>query len=277
MPSKKQLCFVFGCTRDFAFAVGVVIQNLMRVHQHQEFDIVIFHDGISEEDQNVLSSFHPIRFVKYHFPVQDKKVLKAKYIRYFTPMVFSKFETINLLSEYKQAVWLDYDIVIRSKLHELLEPRDSFFTMMETAGSVRDQFLSEVKGFDMTRPGLSAGTFAVNDVVEDYSKVLSYCYSSVAEYAQILYQPEQGIIDLAIQKFDLSVRLVDPKKYALHPKYDDGQAVILHSYGPIKFWDSMENESWNNDYLNWLQSGGSKYKPRKVRKKAIKLLRKIGL
>lgn len=280
---KKCNAIVFGLTSNHIFAVACVMMDLKRISSSQLDEVVIIHDGIIPEDQKLLESILPTRFIHYEFPLTSERVLYAPSVQYFTKMVFTKFECLRLLDSYKNIVWMDYDIVIQQDISELFSPCDAGIKIMRGGVWVNEQVLEPVAEYEMNAEGMSAGLFVLQDHLKDYMEMYRFCYAKLEQYAPILHMPDQAIFDFMIQEFEVRPDLIDGRVYAVHPtnlaKVE--QATILHSWGQPKFWNGIYNAQWQTNYHAWLQMGGSKYKPLtlfdKVCRKLQKILRRIRL
>jgi lipopolysaccharide biosynthesis glycosyltransferase len=278
---KKCNAIVFGLTSNHIFAVACVMMDLKRIASSQLDEVVIIHDGIAPEDQKLLESILPTRFILYDFPLTSDRVLYARSVQYFTKMVFTKFECLRLLDSYKNIVWMDYDVVIQRDISELFSYCDAGIKIMRGGLSVKEQVLEPVAEYEMNAEGISAGLFVLQDHLKNYMEMYRFCYAKLEHYAPILYMPDQAIFDFMIQEYEVEPALLDGGVYAIHPTSlaKTAQAKIIHSWGQPKFWNGIYNAQWQTNYHAWLQMGGSEYKPLtildKIRRKVQKILRRI--
>lgn len=281
MNNKKNTAIVFGFTSNFSFAVACVMMDLKKYFKSGINEVVILHDGISASQQRILNNILPCRFIKYAFPIKDSSKFNKKTLNYFSKMVFSKFECFKLLDDYKNVVWLDYDIVITEDISELINFCDSGIKMMLSGSKVLTQFYKSIEGYNMEIEGFSAGTFVLQDNLSEYHKIYNFCYKKTEEYAKLLNFPEQAILDIMIQEFKLKPDIIDKEIYCVHPNETNKHSgtKIIHSYGQIKFWNGIYNENWNLNYKNWLKMGGQKYNLNYflVKKNISNFLKKLGL
>jgi lipopolysaccharide biosynthesis glycosyltransferase len=260
---KKERAIVFGLTSNYAFAVACVMLDIKRLCPAIADEIVIIHDGISESDKRLLAGILPTRFIDYEFPITSKKVFYSKAIQHFTKMVFTKFECLHLLNEYKAVMWLDYDIVLQDDISELFAPVACGIKMMPGGMKVRDQIISEVSGYDLECEGVVASTFIFFDNLPNYNNLHGYCYEQLKKHAEILYMPEQAIFDFMIQDFNLRPISINPRLYTPHPSSSDAiNAKIIHAFGQPKFWNGLSNDRWDLNYQSWVMQGGTRYKPK---------------
>ena len=274
---KKNSTVVFGLTADHSFAVACVMMDLKRFSPGLIDEVVIIHDGIRKKDQMILGSILPTRFMLYDFPLKSRRVFNAGSVRQFTKMVFTKFECLRLLDDYKNVMWMDYDIVIQDTLAELLLPCDTGIKMMPGGLRVRGQLLRPIGEYDMDAEGICASLFVLQDNLSNYKDLYRFCYDKLERYVEILYMPEQAIFDFMIQEFKLKPVPIDGRVYSPHPSDPVGaaNAKIIHAYGQPKFWNGIHNDQWDHNYRAWLAMGGSAYKKSSFVRKVLKRARSL--
>lgn len=261
IKNKKNVGIVFGLTKNLTFAVACVMLDLKEKSPDLADEIVIFHDGISIKQQTILNSILKCRFIKYKFPIKDKTKFNQETLRYFSKMVFSKFECLRLLNEYKNVIWLDYDIVINSDISELITRCDSGIKMMFPGCKVKDQLYFPINDYKMDNDGICGSCFVLQDHLTNYIEMYNFCYEKVEKYGNNLKMGEQAIFDFMIQQFKLDVSKIDHNLYSVHPSEKEklNNAKIIHSAGSKKFWNEINNEHWNKNYKKYLKMGGQKY------------------
>lgn len=271
---KKSNAVVFGLTADHVFAVASVMMDLKLFSPNTVDEVVIIHDGIREKDRELLNSILPSRFIQYEFPISSEKVLNATAVQYFSKMVFSKYECLKLLDDYRSVMWLDYDMVLLGDISDLFNPCESGIKMMPGGLPVRGQLLADVAEYDMNAEGICSCVFVFHDNLRDFRNLYRFCYQQTERYAAQLYMPEQAIFDFMIQEFHLTIVPIDRHVYSVHPTDSANArgAKILHAYGQPKFWNGLRNDQWEANYKAWRQMGGSKF--RKMASIANRLVRR---
>jgi len=259
---KKKNCIVLGGTANHAFAVACVLMDLKKYCSDWLEQVVYFHDGLDEEQQKLLNKIFPTKCVQYEFPISDISVFWGNpAFAYFSRMVFCKYECFKLLDDYSCVIWLDYDIVIKQDLRELVDYCESGIKFSGRQGKVESQFFMPIDEYDMKYPvSVSGCIFALQEHLGDYLAMRDYCYEFIKKYGKILKNGEQGAFDCLIQKSQLNVHILDPKAFSLHPNNPEGHsaAKIIHAYGQPKFWNGLENEQWNSNYETWINMGGQR-------------------
>lgn len=268
---KKNNAVVFGLTSDQAFAVACVMMDLRRLSPGMVAEVVIIHDGISKRDQGILGSILPTRFILYDFSLKSARVLNSSSVRQFSRMVFTKFECLRLLDDYKNVMWSDYDVVIQDDLSELFSHCEAGIKLMPSGKPVRAQLHAPIKEFDMEAEGIGAGLFVFQDHLKNYMEMYRFCYEQLDKYAETLWMPEQAIFDFMVQRFKLNPLPIDRRVYSPHPT-DQGlapSAKIIHAYGQPKFWNGLHNDQWQKNYQAWIDMGGTKFKTKSVVAKMV--------
>lgn len=263
---KKDNAVVFGLTSDQVFAVACVMMDLRRLSPSIIDEVVIIHDGINERDKKLLASILPTRFILYNFPINSARVLNASAVRQFSKMVFTKFECLKLLDDYRNVLWSDYDVVVQADVSELFSFSESGIKLMPSGLPVRIQLQKEVAGYDMEAEAIGAGLFVFQDHLKDYLKMYEFCYQELERHAEILAMPEQAIFDFMVQRFCLKPVAIDRFVYSPHPtdKPLASAAKIIHAYGQPKFWNGLRNEQWQINYQAWVDMGGTKYRQKSM-------------
>lgn len=264
MKNKKNTAVVFGLTKEFLFAVACVMLDLKKHSPNMADEIVILHDGVSKKQQSLINEILPTRFIKYEFPIRNKSIFDKRTLKYFSKMVFSKYECLRLLREYKNVVWLDYDIVIKRDISELISFCDSGIKMMFPGCKVLEQLNQPVEDYRMNDDGICGSCFVFQDHLPNYDKMHFFCYDKAEKYGKYLRMGEQAIFDFMIQEFSLNVCKIDSNLYSVHPRETSKieGAKIIHSAGPAKFWNEIYDAQWQHNYKKCISMGikGYNYK-----------------
>lgn len=267
---------VTGGTSKDVHAIGVLALNIKKVIPDFADELIVFHDGICKKDQKIINQIFPTKFCEFRFPVSFLDKRKNANIRYFSPMVFCKYECFRLLEQYERVVWTDYDIVILKDISELLKS-DAGLQIVEEREPLKTRFKDDgkcvQKEYNLEKHGVSTPLFVLTRNIGDYKKYYTWCIENTKKYMAYINLPEQCIISMLIQKFEIEYETILDEKYALHPRLYDGKASIVHAYGRPKFWEGLENEEWDKYYQQWISLGGSRYtKP--LKEKILQIFKK---
>ncbi|UTC76296.1 hypothetical protein E4O03_06280 [Treponema sp. OMZ 792] len=274
---KKNTAIVTGGTSNDVPAMACLVMNIKDTNPTLADEIVIFHDGISEKDQKLINSIFPTRFILYESPFNDVTDFGDVVTKYFSPMVFCKYECFKLLEDYECVIWTDYDVVIVDDLSELKEKSSSGIEIMiSTSGHIYNAFqgnysnLNFLKNMIWNERALYV-PFVLCDTLRDYKDLYAWCIEYTKRLAQYLLLPEQAVVNLLLQEFDIKAgvtRIID-KIYSVHPSdsFKPSAVKILHAYGQPKFWNGLYNETWEKNYRHWIKMGGTPYEHRTVKYK----------
>lgn len=248
-----------GSTNDYD-AMATLIVNMTKVMPDLQADYIIFHNGLSEKQQKRLQQYHPVKFIKYSSPIPLAARLLSSSVRYFTPMIYCKYECLRLLDTYDRVMWTDYDVVFKEDVSDLFQSDQGITFVTNGQSKVIDMFYSKYKGktadrvfkeYDLEAPAITTPLFVTSRKLEHYMELYHWCNQKTAKYFRYLEQPEQGIISMMLQKYHIQYGELSNEIYALHPKFDNPQAKIIHAYGQPKFWNGCHDERWEEYHRIW--------------------------
>lgn len=271
---------VTGGTCKDVSAMGTLAINIREVIQDLADELVIFHDGIKMKEQQIIQDIFPTRFYEYKFPLDFFSMRRNRSLRYFSPMIFCKYECFRLLEKYDRVIWSDYDVVILKDLHELRENMSSF-QIVEDNEPLKRMFLpnkdkADLSDYDLEQKGVCTPIFVITKELENYMELYQWCIKSTLKYAAYIDLPEQCIISMMVQNFKIPYFNLLNQRYALHPRDYDGKASIVHAYGRPKFWEGLYNEQWERYYACWIERGGSEYR-RPLKERIIQLKHELAM
>lgn len=269
---------VTGGTRKDVAAMGTLAINIKEVIPNLADEMIIFHNGIKKKEQRIIQNIFPTSFYRYRFPIGFMNLRRNRSLRYFSQMIFCKYECFRLLEIYDKVIWTDYDVVILKDLRELAE-NESGLQIVEDEAALERMFLpniekADLKEYDLTQKGVCTPIFVVTRKIGNYMELYQWCIDATLKFAEYIDLPEQCIISMMVQKYGLSYFDLKSQRYALHPREYDGEASIIHAYGRPKFWEGLYNEQWMKYYEQWIAAGGSKYK-QPLKEKIIQLKENI--
>ncbi len=255
----KNAIITGGTHQDFE-AMATLVINILDVMPDLKADIVIFHDGISEKAQRMLSTIYPVRFMKYKAPIRFWQMILNPNIRYFSSVIFCKYEALRLLNEYDKVMWTDYDVVIKEDISNLFSLCKGATFVTNGNSKLKDMFFPQklpgieekfAEKYELERDAITTPLFVFSKNIGDYMQYYNWCNTATNQYCQLLSLPEQAVFSMMLQKFNIPYDELSNEIYALHPKYDKGKAKIVHAYGQPKFWNGYEDKSWNEYNRKW--------------------------
>ena len=279
---KKKTAVVTGGTSNDVPAMACLVMNIKDTNPNLADEIVILHDGISEKDQQLINGIFPTRFILYESPFKDVTDFGDVVTKYFSTMVFCKYECFKLLNDYECVIWTDYDVVIVDDISELKEKSNSGIEIMVIADRpISNAFQNDylelncLKKYNFDMPGICMSLFVLYDNL-DYEYLYEWTIEYAKKLAQYLFLPEQAIVNLLLQEFNIQAgtQKITYERYCMHPSdlFDKANVKILHAYGRPKFWDGIYNETWEKNYAYWIKIGGSPYEHRTIKGKLKKTI-----
>lgn len=248
---KKPLCFCLGFTDDWAFAGATVLLGLRDKLKISEYDVVIYHQNLSQEHKERLNKIHKCIFREYHY--RDDGIVSERILMRLPELTFARYECFNLLEEYETAVWLDSDILILDDFSEILEKEGEGIKMKAHVGiPMRNSFRKDIIGYDMQTVLFNTGIIILHDHLEAYSSLTTYCYEQTKLYSEYI-NSDQAVINLMLQDFNIKVKHL-AEKYNSSPVNGVNGSVISHPWGATKFWNGYINHTWNKYADEWFQS-----------------------
>lgn len=249
---------VTGGTKKDIDAMAVLAINIKKKSPAVADEMIIFHDGVDAYTMKVMQKIMPIKFIKYKCPISSIHLWANRTIRYFSPMIFCKYECFRLLEEYDTVIWTDYDILIKYDIQEIRNIDNSMaFTVLKEQ-KLRKMFYKTVVNadmhlFDLDGESITMPLFVLKRTCGNYRKYYEWCIYMTRKYCKYLYLPEQCIVTMLVQYFDLTYTELSLNVYCMHPREEKENTKILHSYGQPKFWNGLYNEEWQKYYQEWIE------------------------
>ncbi len=270
---STKVCVCYGFTADMEFAAGVSILNFVDLHGSEGFDFILYSDSRLPKLKAALGARGiNVEVNVFHPPIRWLDLYSSRAVAYFSPLVLSKFEVFSHLSHYRRVIWFDYDIVIKGRLTDVISKNNFDLAFMTSGQPFENAFISPPQNVDvetLAKEGLSAGLLVVNDTFPDHQSASPCLYSTYLLHSSNLYYPEQAILDIFLNSVSYKWLELDGEIYCADPKMELPQSLILHSWGPLKFWDGRPNQKWTGYYQLWLGLGGGKYSRAKSRMNGI--------
>lgn len=265
---------VMGASPGFAFSIGTFLLNLKDASPGTFSDAMIYAEDLSERDMEVINALIPAEFSAFRPQIDPKKLKKSSYLAYFSPYVLSKLECFALAPKYDSVTWIDSDVVVLGNLAKLVEPSPTGALFM-SGSSLRAQLLGEIRGYDLDSPAVFTGTFSISSNFPSPQKIYRDALRFVETWPALLHLPEQAALTAAFQENKIQFDPLDVAVFAPHPNSFDETALLLHSYGPKKFWNGLNSEIWNKHYAEWLKLGGTPMSKKASKEKLRKLTTRL--
>lgn len=265
---KKPLAIVMATDDKAAFAVGAALLSLKANSPalFKKAEFIIYNQNLSPQNKKALRAIGRVFFkeFKLNFSTNDIKT-----IRRYSQLTLARYECFFLLSQYRQAIWLDSDILVKKELINILKFKKSGLATAYDDNIVASNFSEKIEGFDMLRRNFNVGILVFSDNMANPIKAGAWCYNQTKALANKLLWIDQGILNLLLQKFAIKPSIL-PRKFNSHPVLSPiktENALILHAMGDYKFWDNYPFKEWNIFYKQWLDLGGSEVTIQRYNKK----------
>ena len=270
---KKKNAIIIADTRDYL--IGQILVQLNKTNKELFDEVLIYYDKeIKENDKKIMQKLMPCRFIKF-VPKIGKEFFEKTRFKKFSKLAFARYEMFNLLDKYENVLWIDTDIIIKGSLEEIIDKakktgiamlcEDEKNKSSKKTDIVKTNFNKPVFGYNMNEPLHCSGVICVNEKLENSTLLTDWCYRKTEEYSDYLDLPDQGILNLMIEEFDLNVTPIgDYGKYGALPYYgrDCSKSILIHSWGRNKFWNSWyllkKYPEWYECYQEWIKLGGTK-------------------
>jgi len=284
----KKSAIVTGGTRNIVPAIGTLAVNLREICNEFADELVVFHNGISKRQQKIINTIFPTRFIYYDNPFSDTHDFPDVVTKYFSYLVFSKYECFRLLEEYSRVTWIDYDVVITKNFQIYFDRRtESVCAIPEiNLESLSDMFVPDKTGLQLpsyatlNAPGYCLSFFSLTDKFPEYMSFYKNCLKMTVLMSRFLYLPEQCVVSVLMQNNKEQVHELPFNLFSCHPKdiTENSSPFIIHAYSQPKFWNGLDNTLWNSYYKIWIDTyHGEKFKvdyKEAVQKYCLKSLRR---
>lgn len=273
MTSKA---IVFGITADHAFAAGTALASLLAHDPAFDSDVVIYHDGLPDNQQAAFMRLWPrCRFRPFGadavserlgVPLDDPRV--APYFAHLSPMVLAKLELPDLLDDYSQVVWLDDDVLVRSKVQDLWDFDCLAWRPLPQGAFSRRQGVLDLyanQSLDPNVPLLNGGVIGVargfatrggsRRIIHEIARHLIAAGPST-QLAEMPWYLVAATLGLPVKAWPMRLN---------HPVTTPGvtEASIAHAIGPHKFWNATPLRhlfpDWLHHQATWVANGGAAY------------------
>lgn len=268
---KKKNALMLADTRPAL--VGTILKQIEQTNCGLFDEAIIYYiDPLSDRDRKLMSEVLPCRFIHYSPPLPRELFTKPRFAM-FSPLMFARYEMFSYLDEFETITWLDTDILIQGDLSEMIKSarntgaafirEDPVNKTSKHPDRMRTCFNTEIGEFDTSRYLYCSGTIVLTDLLIDYSACTEWCYRKTVEWADILSLPDQGVLNAAIQQFDIHVTPLCGAKYCCYPymNRECSDAVIIHAWGRNKFWNDWyiynKYSNWGEYHKKWKEQGGS--------------------
>lgn len=255
---NKKTAIVFATNNVYAFCLYVSICSLIKNSPElvKQSDIILYLYNVADANKKALSTLN-VKIIDYVFPLQIKQ--QTEVIKHFSLASFARYECFNLLDNYESVIYLDSDILVQKELlHTFDLIKDTGIGLIKEKTNV-DLFTQEIENYDKTKTMFNSGFFVLsNNFKSNRKEIVDFCYKQTVKYSQFLLLPDQAILNLALQRFNItptSLEMIYNTPASLSTKILKN-AMIIHSTGHRKFWNYYYFDEFYKYYKQWIIHGG---------------------
>lgn len=264
----KRNAIFLASNRRFLFALGTLLLSIKKNSPKvlANTDILIYEQGFTQEDKDLLNKILPCKFTEYKFAVETN--FDHINFKHFSQLTFARYDIFDLLDTYKKVLYMDVDIMINNDLSYIFDnygDRTGVAMCKDTQKGltlITKNFVKPLEQYDMTVPCYNAGVTLFCDNIKNRSELRMWCYNRTADWLENLVCPDQGVVNVMFQQFGIEVEVLPDICNCLpsNPKYLDksrNDVIIYHcAGGGVRFWTYTYIKQWQEFYAEWLALGG---------------------
>jgi len=268
--TKRKLAFLVSSSGQ-PYAAGNVVLGINKyMPVNFDYDILVYYNSFAENDIVALQKISHVITHPFSLPadfIEQVTYKMDKNSRFSTPgglMCFSHFEIFKLLDMYQKVVWLDTDMSIQGNIDAIMD-FNGFCITDDGEWTVRSQFKKNavINGYDMDKSAVCTAIIVTDDSLP-YKDLYYWCYAKAIEYAEYLINPDQAVINLALQEFKIIPNIIDKNIWQCITFGTHVHAAKIAHFGYIwKPWTESKIikhfPEWYRTHLEWLKLGGSDF------------------
>lgn len=256
---KTNVALVLGGTSNYAFALGNVLVGLKKFSPNFVNDVIIFHDGLSDQNKMAISKIYNNVIFNIYNKFEDLE--KTKSVVRFSRLSLSIYEIFDLLKNYKHVIWLDADTIILSDISDIINYGSVAMVKPGSSALLCDALGFLPEGFDPNTRTRNSGVIVINDKM-NYDNLTELCIKKTYEHIKTLRLPDQGIISYCLALTGNTICDL-PQKYNMTLNNNSPYPSIIHQAKPEKFWNhgviSALLPEWKSNNEVFIQYGGEPY------------------
>lgn len=266
--TKKQRAIVFMVTADYGFALAAMLVNLRHYAKGCYDDVVIYHTGLPQEQQNALQKIQAnLNFVHYDYEAWSKEHIhhstskqQQHFLSRFSHLALSKYKLFEQLAYYHSVLFLDLDMLIYGDLSELFALGQAGGGMAwRTEASFVQKFgnrnnrpnYPELDAVPDTHPAPNGGLIYADDRI-DWQKALidgrDFINHFSAYFSSVL---DELTLSWIAYKQQVSVTELDHRVYNVLPRVADENSAVVHFMGSDKAWNDELMQLAHPDWLRY--------------------------
>ncbi|MDR2526889.1 MAG: hypothetical protein LBC92_03385 [Rickettsiales bacterium] len=265
---KKKIAYVLSSSQKDIFLAGNIVSALNKYMPGANFDAIIYYDYLDDSDKAVLSEMKNVFLRKFECQFENK--ISAMFLDILS---FCRYEIFKLLNDYENVIWLDKKIAIQGSIEGLTSygnfgaafERNSIGSVVNIKENFKQDFTDE--SYDMDAQCYSDRIMTISDKLGNFNDIYKWLYEATASYADFLLNPAQGIINLALQKFNIRPNVFDMDEYACLYDWEKANVARIVLFND-RFWKDSRTlrafPEWHRTHLEWLRLGGKDFDRRNI-------------
>lgn len=268
-PKNKKAIF-FAISEDYCFAVANVIMSLYSSSREmiKDCDIIIFHDGISDDNMNLLKELHAdTKFIPISFPEIFDNILSHKQTLRWGIYVICKMYIFDLVKYYDKVLHLDADMFIKGNIEDIFRVKEMVAWRKVIAWEPNKIFAAVKNNDERSISAGNGGVLCFSGAVRKYNITAS----DIKNAFEIIKNLKNGGIDELILAWlvyekDMSVKELEVGFNAPASRYtpNNEEIKIIHFLSTngvlTKPWKSLAAylyfDEWVANYQRWITMGG---------------------
>lgn len=270
MENKKNAIFL-ACNEKFIFTLSTLLLSLKKNSPKalEKADVLIYYQGFSASDIDLIQKIYPCEFVEYKFAVNTN--FEHENFKKFSQLTFARYEIFDILDKYKKVLYIDVDIMITGDLSYIFDnfgDKSGIAMCKDTQKGltlITKNFVEPLDNYDMTVPCYNAGVTLFCDNIKNRQNLRMWCYERTAQWLENLVCPDQGVVNIMLQEFGIEIEVM-PDTCNCTPSndkyYDKSRRDILVYHcagGGVRFWRYSWDSRWEEFYRDYLALGGTPY------------------
>ncbi len=268
---KKRKAYLLVASENIIFAAANVAMSLNCHSADDDYDILIYHTGLTRENYEALRKIPNVKPVRFQFQedfvstmLGDKGLPGGRWKSRNSLLTAAHYEIFPLLDEYHIVIWLDADMLVQGDIKELENygPLGLAYDLnFNEVWKVKDQFVEPVDGYDMDRDSQINACIVATDELADYHALYEYCYEVSRKQAPKLKNLDQAVFQLMIQDFNIKTTCIPWNDFVCHANHpNSSMAKLVHFGTEKKPWNDQLMFScfpeWFRYHMRWLELGG---------------------
>lgn len=260
--SKKKVAVAMSGTANLAFAMANVLIGIDKYSPGFVDEVVVYHQGMSQNDQDCLSKIAPCKFIEYKGHELINSLPPTDNISKYSIMSFAIYEIFKLTEEYENVIYLDADLLIQKDISDIL--LHGPVSMGAGRLTINEACGQEVIDKSIEIYAKSSGVVIINDQIRNGAKLTKECYQKTHELWNTLVFPDQAIINLIMHENNIPIGNLPLTYNTGKASKNLHNACVVHTQGgKSKFWNNGISNimfpEWNRNNDIWLSLGGTPF------------------